>query len=219
MSSRSGASGTVDEAALRVDESRKLREYCRSLRLAIRPPSSRSAYLLLGSRASELVKRDVRDLDDGGALLWIDRSKTVRGRRRLAIPDELRGMLLELVRDKAPTRRSSRRRTAAATRLLGLLPREADQQGAGSARAVAAGAAPHVSDLATEAGELGHRRRGATSGRRRPRHRSQLPRSERGRRCPRRARPEADRRRETVIRWKQPWKHLPKRRKASSCSC
>lgn len=49
---------------LRVDESRKLRAYCHSLG-ADQHAILTLAYLLLGSRASELVKRDVRDLDDG----------------------------------------------------------------------------------------------------------------------------------------------------------
>lgn len=85
---------------LRVDESRKLRTYCLG-----RPDDQHCvltlAYLLLGSRASELVKRDVRDLDDGGRLLWINRTKTVAGTRRLSIPDELRVLLLELVEGRA----------------------------------------------------------------------------------------------------------------------
>lgn len=87
---------------LRVDESRKLREYC------LAAPSDQRrvitlAYLLLGARASELVKRDVRDLDDDGRLLWINRTKTVKGTRRLAIPPELREMLLVLADGKKPT--------------------------------------------------------------------------------------------------------------------
>lgn len=87
---------------LRVDESRKLRAFC------LEQPGDQHrvltlAYLLLGSRASELVKRDVRDLDDGGSLLWITRTKTVAGARRLAIPEELRVLLLALVEGKSPT--------------------------------------------------------------------------------------------------------------------
>jgi integrase len=86
---------------LRVDESRKLRTYC------LADPNDKHrvlalAYLLLGSRASELVKRDVRDLDDGGNLLWINRTKTVAGTRRLVVPEELRGLLLQLAAGKAP---------------------------------------------------------------------------------------------------------------------
>ena len=86
---------------LRVDESRKLREYCLA-----RPSDQRCVmtlgYLLLGSRASELVLRSVRDLDDGGNLLWIDRAKTIRGNRRSVIPDELRVLLLGLCKGKRP---------------------------------------------------------------------------------------------------------------------
>jgi integrase len=87
---------------LRVDESRRLRDFCLA-----RPHDQHAvltfAYLLLGARASELVKRDVRDLDDGGSLLWIDRTKTVGGTRRLSIPDELRELLLGLTAGKKPT--------------------------------------------------------------------------------------------------------------------
>jgi integrase/recombinase XerC len=44
---------------------------------------------VLGPRASELVRRNVRDVDDGGRLLWIGATKTAAGRRRLLVPDEL----------------------------------------------------------------------------------------------------------------------------------
>jgi integrase len=86
---------------LRVDESRKLRAYCHSLGIDQHAILT-LAYLLLGSRASELVKRDVRDLDDGGRLLWINRTKTIAGTRRLLVPDELRVLLLELTKGKTP---------------------------------------------------------------------------------------------------------------------
>lgn len=84
---------------LRVDESRQLRAYCLE-----RPTDQHCvitfAYLVLGARASELVKRNVRDLDDGGNLLWIDRTKTIAGVRRLTIPAELRDLLLGLAAGK-----------------------------------------------------------------------------------------------------------------------
>jgi integrase len=86
---------------LRVDESRKLREYCHSLGIEQHAILT-LGYLMLGSRASELVKRDVRDLDDDGRLLWINRTKTIAGTRRLLLPDELRAVLLELVKGRAP---------------------------------------------------------------------------------------------------------------------
>lgn len=86
---------------LRVDESRKLRDYCHSLGNDQHAVIT-LAYLLLGSRASELVKRDIRDLDDDGRLLWINRTKTAAGVRRTKIPDELRVPLLALAKGKTP---------------------------------------------------------------------------------------------------------------------
>lgn len=83
----------------RVDESRKLLEYCLGLG-ADQHAIITMAYLLLGSRASELVKRDVRDIDDRGSLLWISRTKTLAGNRKLLIPEELRVPLLELVKGR-----------------------------------------------------------------------------------------------------------------------
>jgi integrase len=84
-----------------TDEARKLREFC------LAEPGDQHrlvtlAYLLLGARASELVKRSVRDLDDGGSLLRIGKTKTRTGTRKLTLPDELRLPLLELVRGRAP---------------------------------------------------------------------------------------------------------------------
>lgn len=89
----------ADKPRLTVDESRKLDLWCRE------HPADQGAvltlgYLILGPRASELVRRDVRDLDDGGRLLWIGKTKTVAGRRRLAIPDELGAMLVALAGDR-----------------------------------------------------------------------------------------------------------------------
>lgn len=52
--------------------------------------------LLLGVRASEVAERQVRDLDDGGRLLWVPDSKTDAGRRTLEVPDDLREYLLAL---------------------------------------------------------------------------------------------------------------------------
>jgi integrase len=88
-----------DKVRLGVDESRRLDAWCRA-----RPADPGAiltlAYLLLGARASELVKRDVRDLDDDGRLLWIGHTKTRAGRRKLRIPDELATMLVAHVAGK-----------------------------------------------------------------------------------------------------------------------
>jgi integrase len=85
----------ADKSRLTVDESRVLYAWC------VAQPTNVDAvltlgYLLLGSRASELTKRDVRDLDDGGRLLWIRATKTAAGRRRLSVPPELIEPLLAL---------------------------------------------------------------------------------------------------------------------------
>lgn len=50
--------------------------------------------LLMGMRAGEIVSRTVRDLDDGGRLLWIPDAKTPAGKRTIEVPDELQGYLL-----------------------------------------------------------------------------------------------------------------------------
>lgn len=57
--------------------------------------------LLLGLRASEVVKRRVRDLDDEGRMLWVEKTKTRRD-RHLVVPELLRPYLLRLVEGKLP---------------------------------------------------------------------------------------------------------------------
>ncbi len=59
--------------------------------------------LLLGLRCSEVVERTVRDLDDGGRLLWIPASKTLAGRRTLEVPEILQPHLMALTEAKLPT--------------------------------------------------------------------------------------------------------------------
>jgi integrase len=57
--------------------------------------------LLLGMRVSEIVNRTVRDLDDDGRELVIERSKTRAGTRRLQVPETLRPHLLRLAEGRA----------------------------------------------------------------------------------------------------------------------
>ena len=85
----------ADKPKLGVDQSRKLRAYC------LAHPNDQGAvltlvYLELGPRASELIRRNVGDLDDNGALLEIGKTKTLAGHRRLRIPDELVPLLRAL---------------------------------------------------------------------------------------------------------------------------
>jgi integrase len=58
--------------------------------------------LLLGLRSSEVIQREVRDLDDGGRQLWIPDSKTLAGRRRLEVPEVLQPHLRGLSEAKLP---------------------------------------------------------------------------------------------------------------------
>ncbi|HRI55280.1 MAG TPA: tyrosine-type recombinase/integrase, partial [Pseudomonadota bacterium] len=58
--------------------------------------------LLLGLRASEVLQRPVRDVDDGGRVLWITRGKTTNSRRRLQVPEVLQPLLRRLVHGKQP---------------------------------------------------------------------------------------------------------------------
>lgn len=91
----------ADKVRLTVDESRALEAWC------IERPDDKYAvltlgYLYLGVRESELTKRTVRDVDDGGRLLWVRRTKTIAGSRRLVVPELLAGMLRALVAGRAP---------------------------------------------------------------------------------------------------------------------
>jgi integrase len=56
--------------------------------------------LLMGMRAGEVLGRVVRDLDDGGRVLWITRGKTDNARRRLEVPEILRPLLARLADHK-----------------------------------------------------------------------------------------------------------------------
>jgi integrase len=58
--------------------------------------------LLMGMRASEIVRCVGRDIDDRGRLLWIPLSKTPAGKRTLQIPAVLRGHLIGLADSQDP---------------------------------------------------------------------------------------------------------------------
>lgn len=87
---------------LRIDEAR--RWLAKALELADAGEAGAVAAmmtLLLGMRASEIVGRVVRDLDDDGRLLWIPTSKTEAGRRTLRVPEILRPYLRRLGEGRA----------------------------------------------------------------------------------------------------------------------
>lgn len=91
---------------LRVDEARKFMAVCQK-HAAEGDPAAVAAMtaLLLGLRGSEVVERTVRDLDDGGRLLWIPKAKTEAGKRMLEVPESLRPLLAAVVKGKKPTDR------------------------------------------------------------------------------------------------------------------
>lgn len=74
---------------LRIEEARRFMAACIELAPTDDGAVLALAYLLLGARAGEIVLRVVRDVDDGGRMLWIPDSKTEAGRRQLEVPDVL----------------------------------------------------------------------------------------------------------------------------------
>jgi integrase len=60
--------------------------------------------MLLGVRSRQLLDRHVRDLDDGGTVLWIRRkAKTRRGKRRVRVPEPLFTLLQAQVKGREPS--------------------------------------------------------------------------------------------------------------------
>lgn len=53
--------------------------------------------LMMGMRSSEITDRVVRDVDDGGAVIWIDSGKTKNARRHLKVPKRLRQPLAQII--------------------------------------------------------------------------------------------------------------------------
>lgn len=166
---------------LRVDEARRFSdvafEMCDAGDVAA---IAVTTALILGLRASEVLLRVVRDVDDGGKLLWIPDAKTEAGKRREEIPLALQPYIARLVAGRASTdalfpRLSLARRRGRAldvvtndwlryhtTRLCKAagVPRVCPHslRGLHSTLAVEAGATPHL-----VAASLGHADRGGTA--------------------------------------------------------
>jgi integrase len=83
---------------LHLTEATKLIDVCVAERS--RESAAVMLALLLGLRASEVAHRQIRDLDDGGRLLWVPKGKTAAARRHLEVPDVVRPLLLELAGDR-----------------------------------------------------------------------------------------------------------------------
>lgn len=88
---------------LRYDEARKW--YATAYVLAEGEPGAIAAMatLVFGLRASEIAQLAVRDLDNGGQLLWVADSKTEAGRRTLEVPADLHPLLQRMASGKAAT--------------------------------------------------------------------------------------------------------------------
>ncbi len=91
---------------LRVDEARRWTDRALELGRAGDPGAVAAlvAYLM-GFRASEVVNRVVRDLDDEGKILVIENAKTEAGNRGVEVPKVLRPLLKNLAAGKGPTER------------------------------------------------------------------------------------------------------------------
>ena len=93
----------VGKAQLRIDEARRFTALALDkARRGDRAATCALLALMLGMRASEVLCRTVRDLDDGGRVLWIPRGKTDNARRRLEVPEVLRPILRDLATDRRP---------------------------------------------------------------------------------------------------------------------
>jgi integrase/recombinase XerC len=83
-----------EKPQLRVDEARRLTDTC--LRRGDDAAMAVLTALLVGMRAGEVVGLNVRDVDDGGRLVWVAAAKTVAGVRCNEVPDVLRPRLVAL---------------------------------------------------------------------------------------------------------------------------
>lgn len=90
---------------LRIDEARRLTQVLvRAAEQGEEGAVATYTQLVLGLRSSEVLNREVRDLDDAGHVLWIPSGKTDNSRRRLDVPEPLRGFLLAQAQGKQPER-------------------------------------------------------------------------------------------------------------------
>ena len=95
------------KAQLRHNEARRLCSVCYELAPTDDGALAVLVALLMGLRAGEVVTRTVRDLDDGGRILWVDDTegwspKTAAARRQVEVPAPLITLLMQRTRDKLP---------------------------------------------------------------------------------------------------------------------
>ena len=84
---------------LRIEEARRFVQVALTDYGTRRNPMALAAVMALtmGLRASEILKRQIRDLDDDCGILWIDHGKTRNAKRHLRIPEFIRPHLRKLI--------------------------------------------------------------------------------------------------------------------------
>ena len=87
---------------LRLDEVRQLVDVLqREANAGDEGASALLLQLVFGARSSEILGRQVRDIDDGGRVLWIPDGKTKNARRRLSVPEEVQPLLKRMMDQRA----------------------------------------------------------------------------------------------------------------------
>ena len=94
----------VGKRQLRIEEARRFIQSALSCYQTEQRPLAIGAVMALtmGLRASEVISRLVRDLDDDGRILWIDHGKTRHARRHLRVPDVIRPHLQQIALGRGP---------------------------------------------------------------------------------------------------------------------
>ena len=84
---------------LRIEEARRFVQVALTDYETRHKPMALAAVMALtmGLRASEILKRKIRDLDDDCGILWIDSGKTRNAKRHLRIPEFIRPHLRKLI--------------------------------------------------------------------------------------------------------------------------
>lgn len=97
---------SAGKAQLRIDEARRFAAVCyREAAAGDAHALAVLCLLIFGRRASEIADRQVRDLDDGGRVLWIPTAKTKAGRVQLEVPDEIGALMRPLATGRKATDR------------------------------------------------------------------------------------------------------------------
>lgn len=89
---------------LRIDEARRFIDTALAYYENKRKPLALAVLMALtmGLRASEVLRRQVRDVDDEGRILWVERGKTRHARRHLCVPEFLQEHLRQIVYGRRP---------------------------------------------------------------------------------------------------------------------